>query len=45
MFETEAETDLLSTADSVWEALADLAVTPNDSIDRRCGCQIQGEGR
>jgi hypothetical protein len=42
MFDSETDADLLTTADSVWAALADSAVTPNDSIDRRCGCQIGG---
>jgi hypothetical protein len=41
MFDKEVDTDLLITADTVWESLADLAVTPNDSIDARCGCQIE----
>ena len=43
--DNEVDADLLATADSVWEALADLAVTPNDSIDQRCGCQIQHPGQ
>ena len=42
MFDKETEADLLATAESVWEALADLAVTPNDSIDPRCGYQQGG---
>ncbi|MGH9039764.1 MAG: hypothetical protein ACRDZ3_05995 [Acidimicrobiia bacterium] len=42
MFDKEVDADLLATADSVWEALADLAVIANDSIDARCGCQQQG---
>ncbi len=41
MFDNEVDANLLITADAVWGSLADLAVTPNDSFDPRCGCQIE----